>query len=70
MQYYLLLNQHATLIEVFSRADSGWLYQAYERPDAVITLEKLGLRFSVGQVYEGVILIEQERRGDEGNLVE
>lgn len=66
LQYYLLLVQHETRIDLFSREERGWVYQYYDQLDDQVELPKLDLRFSVGAVYDGVPLIEPEPTDEEG----
>ena len=59
MQAYLVIDQHRVMVELYTRADSGWLLRRYSDLDAVIPLASLGCDLPVADIYDG-IQFEQE----------
>lgn len=59
MQAYLVIDQHRVMVEMYTRADGGWLLQRFSDLDAVIPLKPLGCDLPVADIYHG-IRFEQE----------
>jgi Uma2 family endonuclease len=54
---YLLVSQDRIHAEHhIKQPDGGWLFHEFSGPDAVITLESIGVRFNLSEAYDGVEL--------------
>ena len=54
IQAYLVIDQHRVHVDCHTRVESAWLWQAFANLDDVISLEAIGCRLSVAQVYRGI----------------
>lgn len=63
LQYYMLVAQYECYIELYSRTDQEgiWTYQSFDKPEAVISFDKLDFTMPVSAVYEGVVFLEEEK---------
>ncbi len=53
---YLLVSQVAPLVEHFVRRDDGsWLYRAAEDITASLTIESIGCRLHLGEIYDRIV---------------
>jgi Uma2 family endonuclease len=53
---YLLVSQVAPMIEHFTRRDDGsWLYRAAENITASLTIESIGCRLQLGEIYDRIV---------------
>ena len=56
LQDYLLVSQVAPLVEHFTRRDDGsWLYRAAEDITASLTIESIGCRLQLGEIYDRIV---------------
>ena len=56
LRAYVLVAQDGERIELFVRQDGGfWRYEAFEGPDAVVTIEPPGARFALAELYAGIL---------------
>lgn len=66
LRCYVLVSQERPSVEVFTRQEGGfWRYEPFEGPDAVVTIEPPGARFTLAELFEGV-LDESASGGDAG----
>lgn len=54
LEYYMLVAQDKTRVELYSRHLDFWTYKTYEAPDQVIELPKLNLRLKVADIYQRI----------------
>ncbi len=53
---YLLVSQVAPLVEHFTRRDDGsWLYRTAEDITASLTIESIGCRLQLGEIYDRIV---------------
>jgi Uma2 family endonuclease len=55
LNYYLLIEQDTPHIKLYSRSQSGWLYQSFESLSDTIQLPDLDISFQVEEVYLEVV---------------
>ncbi|MDX2285536.1 MAG: Uma2 family endonuclease [Bacteroidia bacterium] len=57
LRYYVLISQHAQVVEVFSRQSHDfWHYRQYSGRDAVVDLAGIGIQLNLADIYEDVPL--------------
>jgi Uma2 family endonuclease len=56
LAHYVLIDQAAARVEVFSRAEGGWLFQEIEGLDASLRLDAVAVTLPLAELYEGVEL--------------
>lgn len=63
LQYYVLVAQYECYIELYSRTDQEgvWTYQSFDKPETVISFDKLDFTMPVSAVYEGIVFLEEEK---------
>ncbi|WP_254413345.1 Uma2 family endonuclease [Dyadobacter diqingensis] len=63
LQYYVLVAQYECYIELYSRTDQEgiWTYQSFDKPETVISFDKLDFAIPVSAVYEGIVFLEEEK---------
>lgn len=63
LQYYMLVAQYECYIELYTRTDQAgvWTYQAFDKPEAVISFELLNFTMPVSAVYEGIVFLKEEK---------
>jgi Uma2 family endonuclease len=63
LQYYMLVAQYECYIELYSRTDQEgiWTYQSFDKPETVVSFDKLGFIMPVSAVYEGIVFLEEEK---------
>lgn len=60
-QEYLLISQHAALVEHYLRLDTGqWILTAYEGEAAIVKLPSLGCELPLSEVYDKLQLLAPE----------
>ena len=58
LQYYVLVSQDKLKVELFSNMETGgWAYNMFDRNEDLITLEKIGVKLSVADIYQEVTLV-------------
>jgi len=62
LQYYLLVSQDATIIECYSRLNTGWQYTFYTQQEDKITLDFFQTTLSPAEVYEGIDISDDTLR--------
>ena len=61
IKYYLLIAQDRIRIDVFSKGEGkGWEFHYYEALTESIPLPQVGISLSVADIYEDVILVNEE----------
>lgn len=60
--YYMLVDQYATTVELFSRIEdtAEWINTLYETLEDMIVLPRLNGELTVGTIYENIELIPQD----------
>ncbi len=60
--YYMLVDQYATTVELFSRIEetAEWINTIYETLDDVIVLPRLSCELTVGAIYDGIELVPED----------
>jgi Uma2 family endonuclease len=63
LQYYILVAQYEFYVEVYTRTDQPgvWTYQAFDKPEAVISFDLLDFTMPVSAVYDGIIFLQEEK---------
>lgn len=63
LQCYMLVAQYECYIELYSRTDQEgiWTYQSFDKPETVISFDKLDFTMPVSAVYEGIVFLEEEK---------
>lgn len=51
LQHYLLLTTNRARVELYTREESGWRFEAWEDRDAVIPLSGLGVTLALADLY-------------------
>lgn len=71
LQYYLIVSQYECLVELYSRFDdsSSWLYDVYENETDIISFEKLNLKLSLSDIYEGIKMREEDKEKEEDYIL-
>lgn len=66
LQYYLIVSQYEFLVELYSRVDdsTSWLYDVYEEKNDIINFNKLDLKLSLSDIYEGIKMREEDKEKD------
>lgn len=60
LRVYVLVAQDRPRVEVYTRQDGGfWRYEAFEGPEALVALEPPGTRFTLTQLYEGILTVPE-----------
>ena len=59
---YLLVAQHAPIIEHYALQDGGWRYSSYEGLDAEFTLSGAPATIQLGEVYENIAFERRDNR--------
>ncbi|WP_247237270.1 Uma2 family endonuclease [Telluribacter sp. SYSU D00476] len=62
LQYYLLVSQYETKVEIYGRTDEPnvWTYQVYDRPEQVVELSRLEYSFPLSALYENIEFMTPE----------
>lgn len=62
--YYLLVDQYATTVELFSRIEETdeWINTLYETLDEVVVLPRLSLELRLKDIYEGIEVVPEEEQ--------
>lgn len=55
LQSYIIVAQDECHVEMHSRSESGWHWQAYSSLDAVIPLDTLGCDLPLSEIYRGIV---------------
>ena len=50
----LIVDQHRINVELYERADVGWRLQVFTNPDDEISVEALGVKMPLSQIYRGI----------------
>ena len=50
-QHYILVSQDSQLVEVYSRAATGWTYRAYHSPSDTIDLSNVDACLTMAEIY-------------------
>jgi Uma2 family endonuclease len=63
LQYYMLVAQYECYVEVYTRTDQPgvWTYQAFDKPEAVISFDLLDFTMPVSAVYDGIVFLQEEK---------
>ena len=63
LQYYMLVAQYECYVELYTRTDQPgvWTYQAFDKPETVISFELLDFTMPVSAVYEGIVFLKEEK---------
>lgn len=68
LRAYVLVAQDRVRIEVYTRQDGGfWRYEAFEGPEALVALEPPGSRFTLAQLYEGILTVPEDATASTGS---
>ena len=51
---YLVIDQHRPLVELYTRAESGWHIQCFAGLEAAVPLEALGCQLPLSEIYESI----------------
>ncbi len=51
---YLVIDQHRPLVELYSRAESGWHIQCFAGLESAVPLEALGCQLPLSEIYESI----------------
>ena len=54
MQAYLVIDQHRVMVELYTRADGGWLLRRFSDLDAEIPLAYLDCELPLAEIYRGI----------------
>lgn len=54
LQHYLLITADRARVELYTREESGWRFEAHEGLEVVITLPALGVTLALADLYESV----------------
>jgi len=54
LQYYLIIEQDQTLIEMYTRQDDQWIVEFFDASNDHIQLEKLGVDLSLETIYHRI----------------
>jgi Uma2 family endonuclease len=54
LNVYMLVEQDAPVVQVFRRAEAGFVREIYEGLDAVIALPDIGIELPLTEIYRGV----------------
>lgn len=65
LDYYVVIDQDAINVEVYSRTENGWHYQLLEDISDTIQLPVFDLSLSLSTVYENISLPEAEQKSDD-----
>ena len=60
VQSYLVIDQHRVYADLYSRAEGGWLIEAFSALDDVIPLEFINCELPLTQVYRGIDMGEAQ----------
>ncbi|GAB2790674.1 Uma2 family endonuclease [Rhabdobacter roseus] len=62
LQYYLLVSQYETKVELYGRTDepNAWTYHVYDQPEQVVELSRLDYSFPLSALYEHIEFLEPE----------
>lgn len=63
LQYYVLVSQFECLVELYTRSEQEgvWMYQSFNKPEAVISFDLLDFIMPVSAVYEGIVFLDEEK---------
>lgn len=68
LRVYVLVAQDRPRVEVYTRQDGGfWRYEAFEGPEAQVALEPPGSRFTLAQLYEGILTVSEATPASTGS---
>ena len=54
VQAYLVIDQHRALVELYTRAEGGWLLQRFSDLDAEVPLAPLNCDLPLADIYDGI----------------
>ena len=54
VQAYLVIDQHRPLVELYTRAEGGWLLQRFSDLDAEVPLAPLNCDLPLADIYDGI----------------
>jgi len=60
LQYYLLVSQEGSIVEVYERQNNFWKYFLYENLEDTIYLEKLNMNINLSEVYRRINFEEEK----------
>lgn len=55
MKTYLVIDQHQILVELHSRAETGWHWQSFSELGDVVPLPMLGCALPLAEIYRGIV---------------
>lgn len=68
LRVYVLVAQDRARVEIYTRQDGGfWRYEAFEGPEALVALEPPGARFTLAQLYEGILTVPEADANSAGS---
>ncbi|MEO6760598.1 MAG: Uma2 family endonuclease, partial [Saprospiraceae bacterium] len=54
LEYYLIISQYETLVQLYSCDDQGWRVEVFSNLEQEVYLPKLGCSLPVAKIYENV----------------
>ena len=54
LEYYLIISQYETLVQLYSRDDQGWRVEVFSGLGEEVSLPRLGCSLPVAKIYENV----------------
>ena len=61
IEAYVIVDQHHPFVELYARAERGWLIQSFSGPDDSLPIEALGCELSLREIYRGIELEASEQ---------
>jgi len=58
IEAYVIIDQFACQVELYTRSESGWHWQSFSEIDDVIPLDAIGCELPLSEVYRGIVFSE------------
>lgn len=57
---YVLVSQDETVVEIFRKNGTDWIYHSYRKPDEMLRLDSVGCEIPLSEIYRNVTFSDNE----------